>query len=1153
MANVITKAKELHKISKMSLQDIEKTYGEGPIFYKELVRRSKKNLEEIRRYYREAPEFDWSDFQDRCKLLKLSIITVLQWDNIKEIPNFISEAYLYDRTDWLETPITKKVSNNFLKTMLSINDFAYKYPQLIDLLTANNCYSLLINPKIDPLKIPNICEIVSKLPKEYIKKLIEYFMIMENYDFLNELNKNIGISKQMIIYLFDENMSLPLASQINIITDMPDDFISDLLNSAIEKVLEKLDLTKLEMLLSSKFYTLMTAKEIQKLTSDITYKNYPKELVDSAWKKIISKNESKVQVGIDQMLTHNLDKNGNVPSKMDYPEFVIDDYLSSLFSSTIPQEIKEEFKRNGFTRKYLLSHQEFAGVFKTLPLNILFKTVYVFAKEESSNAETSPVKLTTFLERNLGYEKAYEILLSYIDYFPTTDSLTINKDMLFFEGNTLEEILDTLNTYVKNCLEKGIVQIDEHIHASFKEKYSHMFIDRETPEELKNSFYQKELEASYFISHREDLRFFRNTNIAYGLKNAPEALKNIKKFSEDFDINAYILDILDAYETIEDEDLKPIFINFISSSIDALPKDFIDLIANLYNRLSKSQNKELLRIKKIVAKKIIESSNPEYILNVIEVIMSKEDIPYIAKIYNIFETTNRGLTDFDFSKTSKTSPILKSLSSATRQVTIFADLIKISLGSNNRSFKNYITMLEEGDRLFKETDSTSFDSLDTESKNTLIVYISCLEKLYNNMENKKEHFKKSGNVLFDLTALQKLFTKDGKIESDIPDKIVNMYCHFAGFDTLASLKIYIGSKTKKADIRNRMALSNAIKLKRGDFLKNIGNIEDLGYILQNGILAESYMMKFAKDICTPLDTELLKVEGENRSLEETIADMESHAVGSLWVVFKNDERFVETRKDTIELPKDINKLEVYENETGTYGLRTGIASSEIDCFIVREFDQRIGLEIALNGFYIPVIDTKGRVLFTIEDYDMLRNKINGITYLSNEPFHFSHNLLFSGIEDILKSIKEIDIQKYSIMPNSKTAIESKLNSIRSQDIEKYKLVLANIELAKRQLEQTGNVLSEECIENWILSNGGSYIDAAKDFLKNSSNKDFASFKNDYAIWNFDERKLGSMDNGYNHHNFIDDLDEQSYQRLNSCLSATLDSVRIDVTEDTKAI
>ena len=78
------------------------------------------------------------------------------------------------------------------------------------------------------------------------------------------------------------------------------------------------------------------------------------------------------------------------------------------------------------------------------------------------------------------------------------------------------------------------------------------------------------------------------------------------------------------------------------------------------------------------------------------------------------------------------------------------------------------------------------------------------------------------------------------------------------------------------------------------------------------------------------------------------------------------------------------------------------------------------------------------------------------------------------------------------------ALQDRLATIQRNDPEKYKYIVANILLAKKVLKNAlcykpnrGEVpqggLGGVGIENWILQNGGSFIDAANDFLYHTNN------------------------------------------------------------------
>ena len=89
-----------------------------------------------------------------------------------------------------------------------------------------------------------------------------------------------------------------------------------------------------------------------------------------------------------------------------------------------------------------------------------------------------------------------------------------------------------------------------------------------------------------------------------------------------------------------------------------------------------------------------------------------------------------------------------------------------------------------------------------------------------------------------------------------------------------------------------------------------------------------------------------------------------------------------------------------------YGIRTGFASSEINYIVVEKYDTRIGLEIAMNGFYIPVADKDGKIVFTPEDYKKLRDKMAGLSYFNQTNFVFSENLVTEEITAIANQIEE---------------------------------------------------------------------------------------------------------------------------------------------------
>lgn len=361
---------------------------------------------------------------------------------------------------------------------------------------------------------------------------------------------------------------------------------------------------------------------------------------------------------------------------------------------------------------------------------------------------------------------------------------------------------------------------------------------------------------------------------------------------------------------------------------------------------------------------------------------------------------------------------------------------------------------------------------------------------------------------------------------------------------------------------------------------------------------------------------------------------------------------------------------------GHYGIRTGFASSEINYIVMENYDPRVGLEIAINGFYIPVVNKEGNIIFTPKDYDELRFKMSGLSYYDENNYAFSKNLITEETKYITnqieksnyevqvkrekinsiikKSLEELGLHlktnidgdltegyvelidtgstgrgtnkpgdgdfdfmmrldkniisnpsrlaelKQTILRNlgsdksssvngngdfrlknvkidsdtmvdiditftEKTdkvsystdmALQDRLATIKKIDKEKYKYVVANILLAKQVLKKAeaykpnrGEVpqggLGGVGIENWILQNGGSFIDAAKSFVASADGKSFAEFQSTYHIWDFGDNHLAERRGHYSHDNFVENnMSEEGYLKMVKTLKEYLNNIEI---------
>lgn len=486
-----------------------------------------------------------------------------------------------------------------------------------------------------------------------------------------------------------------------------------------------------------------------------------------------------------------------------------------------------------------------------------------------------------------------------------------------------------------------------------------------------------------------------------------ESCKNIKN----------ILKIISIYNNINDFSLQEFFRECITNLETDIDEEKIEYISEILLRLSHSNSSEIFRFRFELANQILNSNDSLETLNKIEDVFIKNNIPTVGKIYSCFEILHPDFKGFNFDS-SNISPILKKSSTTSKKIIVFSDLIKSAFGSNNMSVNNYLKNIEFGNSLYEDikNEKIQFDSLSENEQSELIIFRDHLATLYSNtMKGKKENetFKTGEDVLKDILELSKRLSPNGTLDYNLADRVIRMFCGFAGIDTLEQAKEYVEKKIKAADLRNREASNSDMELKQGDFIKGIGDIKYLRNILQNGSVSKEYLGSSAGSDLTPLDTDISIIMSSYGTINEKMNATAAKEYGPIWFVLKNDDRFITTRtgSEELETKRDMSKMEVfYTGALGKshYGIRTGFASSEINYIVMENYDPRVGLEIAINGFYIPIANKEGKIVFTPKDYDKLREKMNGLSYYGIDEYMVdgSKKINNAEIEDIIQKMKE---------------------------------------------------------------------------------------------------------------------------------------------------
>ena len=545
-------------------------------------------------------------------------------------------------------------------------------------------------------------------------------------------------------------------------------------------------------------------------------------------------------------------------------------------------------------------------------------------------------------------------------------------------------------------------------------------------------------------------------------------------------------------------DSRKLFDSYIKEHYDELTIDQIKWTASIVSRLVNSNASELAERSEAFTSELLKldaDKIPEA-LDKIEDIYIHNHLPYVGKNYLVFRTMHPSPNledDFNFSPLSygrpnTISPVLQQATGDlksgkldqmlnSRDAIIVSDLLRASLGSNNRSIREYLTTLKNGQALLDQLSSGELDwdafnqptsLMDKDAKanyDTLSTFAWHLATIYNSTLPGKEH---PYQLVHQQSDTEELSTQPNALQTDftnltslikpssrytLADRAVRYFAHFVGIEDLAGAERYMDNIVKEADARNRrtaeyLTNTDEPKLQPGDLVKGMGGTDGYGirylsYAFQNGSISKEYLGDASRSDTTPLDTDasiVLDLLNGEQTINQVMASMLADGYGGgLWVVLRPDkDRFIITRRDNREADRSVYdlsvpdanfdrtdltqeeidrrleeiaeakrhrreglpKLEIFAtgvDGSGHYGVRTGFGMNLVS-FCVTDSTLRDStpvsevtkLEIALDGFYVPIVDRDSEeLIFTPDDYDKVRQQMSGLSYYHTGEYQFA--------------------------------------------------------------------------------------------------------------------------------------------------------------------
>ena len=431
---------------------------------------------------------------------------------------------------------------------------------------------------------------------------------------------------------------------------------------------------------------------------------------------------------------------------------------------------------------------------KNIDLEVLFK--YMPVNDVNENHVNMQVNLVSGIKQIFGSDEAFDIMLLYGKYIEKVFEDNELKQFKFNQNFSKADLLDEMDKAILQNIIDGKMKYDEEIPSHFKNNNPTLFLGENVSQDIKDKFYNRQFTINDFNDNPKLFDIFDKTNITCGFSENMSWIIPLFNNSENLKIANYNrMKLILAYSRINDTDLQNIFKDYVMEDETDIDLEKTEYISKAFTRLSETNSIEMFKFRKELAGQLLKTEDPLEKVNNIEDIFIKNNIPTVGKIYSCFEILHPDFQGFDFEKSSMVSPVLKNVTTRSKKIIVFSDLIKCAFGSNNRSINAYLKNIDFGSGLYEKIKNgqVQFDSLGENEKQELKIFSKHLATLYNNttiakVENKV--FKSSGDNLNDIFELSKKLSPNGTLDYNLADRAIRMFCWSTGIDTLDQAKIY---------------------------------------------------------------------------------------------------------------------------------------------------------------------------------------------------------------------------------------------------------------------------------------------------------------------------------------------------------------------------
>ncbi len=430
----------------------------------------------------------------------------------------------------------------------------------------------------------------------------------------------------------------------------------------------------------------------------------------------------------------------------------------------------------------------------------------------------------------------------------------------------------------------------------------------------------------------------------------------------------------------------------------------------IFKRINDSPSRELKNLSTEIIPLLLKNNTIELMheyVSRIEHIFLTNNIPMVGKQYKVFEILYGDTQLKNGVSRSKVESLKKMNNPIKQRLTIFKDLMRAHIASADSNLMQYLTALKEGRNALEKFESDT--PLEENEKKSLKAFIKKINILTGHIG--KESIVMGDDISDEEMAqeIRELSTSLGVEEGgSIIHKFEKFFLKGIGIETInEAIEIM---KQRKIGAHNRnveLSISGKISLQNGDLVKGVSSNYFDTY-LDKGVYAPEFVgaqSVGAKSVSrssdgTPFDTDLIIIEDDKTDLEDNLT-----GYGDINLILKNKSQF---EQDDL----DIFRTGVISKNH--YGIRTGFGSTQIDAICIKPQEikdsgiDKIKYFIAKKGFYIPICNLDGNIVFTKEDYDEYRKIFKGIKRYEGGELEISQEWKTDKMSEEIDSITQTE-------------------------------------------------------------------------------------------------------------------------------------------------